>query len=1479
MVILKPSDVLEDAKAPAECCKPVPSYQYHNCYGLPYQDHNYGAPPPPTPPQSPGKAAALPACIATVGVDEVPPGGSLGGGETGGGGSAADCGKSSPAGGGAVAVGAITTPTEEAVVAASADDSVTRCICDYSHDDGYMICCDECSVWQHIDCMGISRDKIPDTYLCEECLPRKVNRHKARLLQRRKHEEQHGGLGGVEGEEDKSRCRRRRPQQQHHHQSQNQHPTQLPVQQQQHGRRLNGSGDHCLSAVISDELCQAAVNATHCSERKVTRLGGTPVKQTTAQIAGHTAAAAAAATTTRAPCNRRDSARRRPRSSGSDTALSPELGTAKKKRSSRSTDNISTTDDESLVIDPCGLSCDVPSNHYDADVEELLATQRPEDCGSIHLDEKSLASSRTAWAVRSLPYGRKCLEAVSTVKADAVLLTYQGRFMRRDQFLIENPEATSRCSAAALFFNYAGTELCVVAALGDVGGGEARFIRRSCTPTAEVRHAIVGGKLHLAIVASQELCKGCEITIPFDGHSEFCEPSCECACGRGSACALKKGCSRRLRRKMPSGPTCAAAAMATGKESLCSLHVKQESMADDGQPPAAAPEAVPKRERRDSLRIVIPVSPPAALHDALSSPSAEGTHAAISSATSCGDPSSASDVLSPGGSGDKSKVVLSREERKVAAIVKAFEKLEKREERRKEALARLEHSRKCGGTCSGSGQPPPPLQSPSSASAAATTNGSLPCPPTLASPVKAIKVEKDAEPTGQQQQQQSASRRRSATGASADRMKETRRNRRVSEPHLTSSDNGGSGDSSHATEYHSETAMAVGVGSGGAAAAPAPPVSEPPLHCPTAHPAAAEIGSTSHGTLSPNYARLPKTKKHLLSEWYHETGCDRPPPDSVDAGGPEDGAARALRRFTQSPGGGGGEVTAPLSPQLGIGAHPRLPLHLAASWSPQAGTAGRALCGNSGLPTPTDSSLGSAKKRWLRQAMNEGGDHAEGVGGLLLSPTTGAQLFTSAASVPSSPAICRALLCTTSGTSTSAGAAADQAAALPQAAATTAHPTPHGAPGGDPVVAPPPKKRRLARESLSMDEQTSLPSPGACAVSAGLVAVTCSRPPSPTTHGDHASHAPAHDGGRSRSGSACEGTASESMSRDAAAVTLAAFATGTVGVPTSSPAEIGSAGNCGERSSSDGDSSRDAGSLSASAAGAEQTASPQAVLGRGDSGSSATEWMLHYDTSGTIGGCATGSFVSNGVEAVAEGHCTADQGDGLSTPAKKKVSLLEYRKRMRNGRDSDDSLLSVAVLAANCVSPPHGYPLPAAGDGGWPVSTGSLLPLPLFNGRAAADQPQRELWTPATEAEQPAWGSHADGHRRQQPADALPQPTLPAQLPPLPQRSHGSRGDRKPVSLDERLRLEFGLDADDEDAASSAPPSAPECAGVITNNGRLATNALRPSALPSVGRRDHTADAHWLLPSAADPNGDTSGQAPVDDGSREAALLRDPAGR
>lgn len=54
------------------------------------------------------------------------------------------------------------------------------------------------SAWQHIDCMGIDRQNIPETYLCERCQPRHLDRERAILLQTRKRE----CLSGEQGHRD-----------------------------------------------------------------------------------------------------------------------------------------------------------------------------------------------------------------------------------------------------------------------------------------------------------------------------------------------------------------------------------------------------------------------------------------------------------------------------------------------------------------------------------------------------------------------------------------------------------------------------------------------------------------------------------------------------------------------------------------------------------------------------------------------------------------------------------------------------------------------------------------------------------------------------------------------------------------------------------------------------------------------------------------------------------------------------------------------------------------------------------------------------------------------------------------------------------------------------------------------------------------------------------------------------------------------------
>lgn len=61
-------------------------------------------------------------------------------------------------------------------------EETTRCICGMTHHTTQMICCDECLVWQHADCMNIDKKKFDEfvrkdlEYYCEKCKPREVSK-------------------------------------------------------------------------------------------------------------------------------------------------------------------------------------------------------------------------------------------------------------------------------------------------------------------------------------------------------------------------------------------------------------------------------------------------------------------------------------------------------------------------------------------------------------------------------------------------------------------------------------------------------------------------------------------------------------------------------------------------------------------------------------------------------------------------------------------------------------------------------------------------------------------------------------------------------------------------------------------------------------------------------------------------------------------------------------------------------------------------------------------------------------------------------------------------------------------------------------------------------------------------------------------------------------------------------------------------------
>ena len=75
--------------------------------------------------------------------------------------------------------------TLEMCESAEQGEGITRCICGFTHDDGYMIWCDGCSVWQNLYCMDLDPSDLPEFYYCETCHPLPVNLDRAIQMQQR----------------------------------------------------------------------------------------------------------------------------------------------------------------------------------------------------------------------------------------------------------------------------------------------------------------------------------------------------------------------------------------------------------------------------------------------------------------------------------------------------------------------------------------------------------------------------------------------------------------------------------------------------------------------------------------------------------------------------------------------------------------------------------------------------------------------------------------------------------------------------------------------------------------------------------------------------------------------------------------------------------------------------------------------------------------------------------------------------------------------------------------------------------------------------------------------------------------------------------------------------------------------------------------------------------------------------------------------
>nr|XP_046185777.1 inactive histone-lysine N-methyltransferase 2E-like isoform X11 [Oncorhynchus gorbuscha] len=555
----------------------ISSHHSHSYIGLPYADHNYGARPPPTPPASPP-----PSMLIRPGEGLFVPGGLQD----------------------EASRGTTLSTSEDGSYGAD----ITRCICGFTHDDGYMICCDKCSVWQHIDCMGIDRQHIPETYLCERCQPRILDRDRAIVLQTRKRENMSDGDTSATESGDE-----------------------VPLE-------LYTAFQHTPTSIT---LTTGRLTGNKQADKKRKRSGEKePV-----------------ATSARAKKAFREGSRKSSRVKGGAPEMEPgehpSLWENKMKAWMEAYE-------------------DAGSNQYSEDVQILL---RVKEAG----DGKTLAyNTHTATfkppVESQVQKNKKILKAVRDLAPDSLIIEYRGKFMLRQQFEA-NGCFFKRPYPFVLFYSkFDGLEMCVDARSF---GNEARFIRRSCTPNSEVRHVLEDGMLHLYIYSLRSISKGTEITIGFDYDYGCCKYKVDCACVRGNPeCPVLKynleptenleASSRRRGRKDKEPMMQRGDHLDLGQNQNMALDCdgRTKGLGADGKQRKLSPLRLSISNNQDPTEL-------------------EGVEDQPDNSVSSEVEMESEETIA------ERKRKMTREERKMEAILQAFARMEKREKRREQALEKI----------------------------------------------------------------------------------------------------------------------------------------------------------------------------------------------------------------------------------------------------------------------------------------------------------------------------------------------------------------------------------------------------------------------------------------------------------------------------------------------------------------------------------------------------------------------------------------------------------------------------------------------------------------------------------------------------------------------------------------------------------------------------------------------------------------------
>uniref|UniRef100_A0A8D1VPM0 SET domain-containing protein n=1 Tax=Sus scrofa TaxID=9823 RepID=A0A8D1VPM0_PIG len=270
---------------------------------------------------------------------------------------------------------------------------------------------------------------------------------------------------------------------------------------------------------------------------------------------------------------------------------------------------------------------------------------------------KSLRMKLQLGRVTRVQKHRKILRAARDLALDTLIIEYRGKVMLRQQFEVNGHFFKKPYPFVLFYSKFNGVEMCVDAR---TFGNDARFIRRSCTPNAEVRHMIADGMIHLCIYAVSAITKDAEVTIAFDYEYSNCNYKVDCACHKGNRnCPIQKRNPNAAELPLPPPPSLPTIGAETRRRKARrkELEMEQQNEApeeDNNQQPEQIPEKVTVSSD----------------HEEIDNPEEKVEEK--------------EEVIDDQENPAHSR--RTREDRKVEAIMHAFENLEKRKKRRDQPL-------------------------------------------------------------------------------------------------------------------------------------------------------------------------------------------------------------------------------------------------------------------------------------------------------------------------------------------------------------------------------------------------------------------------------------------------------------------------------------------------------------------------------------------------------------------------------------------------------------------------------------------------------------------------------------------------------------------------------------------------------------------------------------------------------------------------